>query len=331
MRSFATILVFFIFGIQLCQAQDSTIVLKASMLDKTTDAINLSELNGWIFKHENDTGFSKLNIDTTGWKQVKPSELSSKYADKNGRVEGWFRIKIKLDSSFLNKQIGFDFPIWAATELYMDGNLIAARGNMAEDSKPFREYSGGDPEFMRFETSGPHIFALHFAGYVSPLPPHELKAKIKGDNFHFLGPNYSFNLLKNTQIMDTFTNTWLLVCAILAVLFWLLHFQNRQEKNLFWIALFTTVLTLSTYCFIKSIAIGITFISYSIYKIIANTTDEPNTVWTVIAMESTEIAIGIFPFNIKNWLTPSTIKVEIPAITVSLTTSLFLLIYNLPI
>ncbi|MEO9003739.1 MAG: hypothetical protein ABI288_03335, partial [Ginsengibacter sp.] len=61
-------------------------------------------------------------------------------------------------------------------------------------------------------------------------------------------------------------------------------------------------------------------------NMIANTTDEPNTVWTVFAMESTEIAIGIFPFNIKNWLTPSTIKVEIPAITVPLTTSLFLLI-----
>ena len=32
------------------------------MLGKLIDDIKLSELNGWIFKHENDTGFSKINI-----------------------------------------------------------------------------------------------------------------------------------------------------------------------------------------------------------------------------------------------------------------------------
>jgi signal transduction histidine kinase len=266
--------VFFFCGIQFCKAQDTTIVLSASILDKTTDQIDISQLDGWIFKHENDTGFSKINIDTTGWKHLKPSELSSKLADKNGRVEGWFRIKIKLDSSLLNQQIGFDFGNWAAIQLYMDGKMIAARGDMGENGKAFRDYLGEmDPVMMSFQTSAPHIFALHFAGYVSPLPPHELKANtpdIKNPLFVLGGPNSIFNELKRVEIVNTFLTTWIGVCAILTLLFWLLLLQNRQEKNLLWIALYTSVLTLSTYYLTKTTSPGISFISFKIYDYVAD-------------------------------------------------------------
>lgn len=86
MRSFITILVFLSFSIQFCKAQDSTIVLSSSMLDKFSDQINLSKQNGWIFKQANNSGLTGI-IDTIGWTHLKPEELSSRYADKNGRVE----------------------------------------------------------------------------------------------------------------------------------------------------------------------------------------------------------------------------------------------------
>jgi signal transduction histidine kinase len=265
--------VFFFCGIQFCKAQDTTIVLSASMLDKTTDQIDISQLDGWIFKHENDTGFSKINIDITGWKHLKPSELTSKFADKNGRVEGWFRIKIKLDSSFLNKQIGFDLGNWAAFELYMDGKMIAARGDMGENGKPFRDYLGDmDPAMMRFQISAPHIFALHFAGYVSPFPPNELKATtpdITNRLFVLGGPNSIFNELKRVVIVYTFLTTWMVVCTVLTLLFWLLLLQNRREKNLLWIALYTSVLTLSIYYLTKASSLGISFIAFKIYNLVA--------------------------------------------------------------
>jgi signal transduction histidine kinase len=272
MRSFITILLFFFFGIQFCKAQDTTIVLSSAMLDKTTDLIDISALNGWIFKHENDTGFSNISIDPTGWQHLKPSELSSKLADKNGRVEGWFRIKIKLDSSLLSQQIGFDFGSWAAFELYIDGKMIAARGDMGENGKPFRDYLGDmDAVMMRSGTSAPHIFVLHFAGYLSPLPPHELKATTPGNQLFVLeGPNFNFKLLKRLGIVDAFTTLWLVVCSVLTLLFWLLLFQNRQEKNLFWIALYTTVLTLLIYCSVKQTSLGISFIPFKIYGCISS-------------------------------------------------------------
>ena len=46
-------------------------------------------------------------------------------------------------------------------------------------------------------------------------------------------------------------------------------------------------------------------------------TDAPRTVWTLFVMESTEIGIGAFDRNVKNWITASTTNVETPAIKAS--------------
>src|SRR5258705_1248062 len=59
-----------------------------------------------------------------------------------------------------------------------------------------------------------------------------------------------------------YKTTWLSVNIILCLLFWLLAFQNRAEKNLFLIALTTTVLTLLIFCETSSSR----DISYSVYR-----------------------------------------------------------------
>ncbi|MBU2268433.1 MAG: hypothetical protein KKB15_09980, partial [Bacteroidetes bacterium] len=87
MKSFKIILLSLFVSINFCQAQDTTIILSTNKLDKVTDQIKLGELNGWIFKQEPNPDRAKINIDTTGWKRLRPNQLSAKYADKNGRVE----------------------------------------------------------------------------------------------------------------------------------------------------------------------------------------------------------------------------------------------------
>ena len=238
----------FLIATQVCKAQDSVIVLTKSMIDKPTNAIYFAGMNGWIFKQGNDTGFEKINIDTTGWKKLNPAQISSKYADKNGRVEGWFRIKIQLDSSLLNQQIGFDFYRFAATEFFIDGKQVAARGNTGNNGKPFSEYNGGlDPVIVNLQDTSPHFLAIHFVGYLSPMPPHELKTSVGGMVF-LTGPNYFSFQTELTK--NDYGVSFLIIsaCMLLSLLFWLLFFQNKQEKNLVWIAFFTSFLTLLS-CF----------------------------------------------------------------------------------
>ena len=78
-------------------AQDSVIIITHENFSKDLDSYALASKDGWIFHQGNDSNWAKETIDVTDWKKLKPSKLSVKYADKNGRVEGWFRIKIRID------------------------------------------------------------------------------------------------------------------------------------------------------------------------------------------------------------------------------------------
>src|SRR5690242_4723241 len=94
---------------QTVKAQDTTIVLSANQFDNFSDQIPMAKSNGWIFKPGNDTTWANPDIETAGWIKLKPIDLSKKYADKNGRLEGWFRIKIRIDSSLFHKKLWIGF------------------------------------------------------------------------------------------------------------------------------------------------------------------------------------------------------------------------------
>ncbi len=229
-------------------AQNTVVNITPKKFSKEIEAFNIDAADGWLFHKGNDSSWAKNSIDTTGWKKLKPTDLSEKYADKNGRVEGWFRIKVTFDSSLLNKVLYVDFGQWASTAFYVDGELVAARGNMGEKGKDFREYNGGlDPLSIRFDTPAAHILSLHYVGYLSPVPPYDVKTQSMKKVIRLGGPNYTTRLSNNYKTVYTFRTSWVVICATLSVLFWLLLFQNPKEKNLFWIALYTSALFIYTY------------------------------------------------------------------------------------
>src|SRR5262245_23327339 len=81
------------------QAQDSITVLSTSMFDKYFQTIPLARMNGWIFKQGNDTNWAISEIDIAGWIKLNPTQLTVKNVDRSGRLEGWLRMRFKLDSS----------------------------------------------------------------------------------------------------------------------------------------------------------------------------------------------------------------------------------------
>src|SRR5438046_6678943 len=95
-------------------AQDTTVTISPAMA--TSHSIALGNTDGWLFKQGNDIAWAQKDISTAGWKEIKPSELSGKFADKNGRLEGWLRIKIKLGATFRDTILGLYMNSWAASE-----------------------------------------------------------------------------------------------------------------------------------------------------------------------------------------------------------------------
>src|SRR6185312_10424653 len=272
MKPFKIFLFLLFFGINFCKAQDSAVVLSTNMFDKTNQEILLAAKDGWIFKQGNDTAWAKKDLDITGWKKLKPTEISAKLADKNGRAEGWFRIKIKPDSSFRNEPIGIRSSSWAAADLYVDGKLISSYGNTGVNGKPFEEHrqTFNPPVPVNLMPGKDHIIALHFVDYVAPLPPRRLKSE-DGSLQGFIrlsSPNYFSSAVKNIIQSYTYTTIWVSVCFILSILFWLLYFQNRNEKNLRLIAICATCFALGSFFGARENAIDISYDRFSIYDIV---------------------------------------------------------------
>ncbi len=252
-------------------AQDSVITISPSMFDKNSDQFLIAATDGWIFKQGSDTNWAKKDIDVSGWKNLKPVDLSAKYADKNGKAECWFRIKIKPDSRLDNQPLGIKLSSWAAADVYIDGNCILTTGNTGSNGKPFKEYSPfGNPSYPVSLLPGKvYTIALHFVDYVSPVSPVRLKSEDIElvSLIRITGSRYNAVFLQNVKITTIYNSIWIFVSAILSLLFWLLFFQNPFEKNLRLIALGSTFLALAMFCGFSSQGnIGISYNAFTFYN-----------------------------------------------------------------
>jgi two-component system NtrC family sensor kinase len=256
-------------------AQDTVVTITPAMFDKTTDQAFLAASPQWLFKQGNDTGRAAKNINTTGWKKINPAGLSVKYADKNGRVECWFRIKIKLDPAFGNNLFGVKYSDWGAADLYVDGKLVSSFGNTGNNGATFREYS---PFFnpalpVNLKPGIVYTIAVHFADYVAPFPFGRLKSENLAlvSFIRITGPRYNAIFLLQCRQGSVYSTVWVAVSVILTFLFWFLSIQNPFEKNLRLIAIGTTFLMLGMY-FAQAFQgeAGITYNSSVLYLELAN-------------------------------------------------------------
>ena len=217
---------------------------------KNFDSYALERANGWIFHIGNDSNWAKSKINTKNWIKLKPTDLSVKYADKNGRVDGWFRIKIKLDSTLGNKLFGIKLASWAASDLYINGKLITSMGNTGSNGKP---YKADNPNAKlsypaNFKANEVYTFAIHVVDHTSFISPLILRSEVPGLNTYLVkitGPDFDtlfLDFLKEATICYTLIVS---VCATLSLFFWLLFIQNLSEKNLKLIAFGTSFLTLT--------------------------------------------------------------------------------------
>jgi len=116
MKPFVLAVLFFFIGIHHALGQDSFVLISAKMFDPDQKIV-LSAMNGWVFKKGNDTSWAEQKINTDDWDKIKPTQLSAALADRSGRVEGWFRCRIKLDHDVASTSLSIGRGGWAATDL----------------------------------------------------------------------------------------------------------------------------------------------------------------------------------------------------------------------
>ena len=279
--------------------QNREVIITPENFNKEYDSYFFGDVNGWIFHLGNDSSWAKKDIDLSGWETLKPTELSHKFADSTGKVEGWFRVKIKFDSSMGNKLSGVNLGSWAASDLYINGELVTSNGNTGAYGKIFRE---GNPYkklsyHANLKSGEVYTIAVHFVDYKSTLPPFQLRSLYFLKNLISLtGPKYDSYILENIKQNSVSISISISVLFILSLLFWILYIQNPTEKNLQLIAFGTTGLTIAFFSIFQLQHASANYNAYEIWNLV-NAIFSSGTICLVLL-----IIVNIFKRKVTNAL-----------------------------
>ena len=93
---------------------------------------------GWKFHAGDDPKWAKIGYDDEAWAKVNPTlELHNLPAVKKAGI-GWFRLKMKVDSSLMNETLAMVLTTQGASEIYLNGELIYRFGIVSSDFKEER-------------------------------------------------------------------------------------------------------------------------------------------------------------------------------------------------
>ena len=257
------ILIFLIYSSTI-SAQDSTLVLSYDMFNELGE-ISLATKDTWLFKTGRDSTYTKANAKD--WIKLKPSEINAKLADENGRFEGWFRIKIKLDETFKDSLAGLNFSrvSWAPMDLFINRNLLKSYGQTGLDGAAFKPYKHLNKTytFVNLQTDKTYNILLFVADKTDAFDG-ELKAS-RGNLSNFIVLGNSQIVLKDTDHSGvSFFSTLL---GVLTFLFWALYFQNKRERQLLYPTITITLLFVVSSAFLLNNLW--TFMSYQTYLIVS--------------------------------------------------------------
>jgi serine phosphatase RsbU (regulator of sigma subunit) len=206
----------------------------------------------WKFSPGDNQDWAQAEYQDSSWQHVStylgPSELP--FIDWEGI--GWFRLKIKPDSSLTGVPLALLVEQHnGASEVYLDGKLIHQLGSVSDSQDNTEATRSQQPlPFVLPDTSA-HVLAVRFAN-------HEAKTfNDKGftAGFRFLIGELDYHVAQSVQgnsnvvWLRLFFTGLLLAFTIIHSLLYL--FYPKEKRNLYF-AVFTGFLTLLTYTILES-------------------------------------------------------------------------------
>jgi serine phosphatase RsbU (regulator of sigma subunit) len=161
-KQFFGLFIFVLLSPVFLKAQNGEIFTLTDAALKGDTPVELGKLP-WKYHAGDDVAWAARDFDDKLWETiegtaVKPEFLSRK--DWNGRA--WFRLKIKVDENAADKNVALITTQRGASEIYLDGQLLAKFGEIADtdvtDYNPSRL-----PIPFRFAGAGEHTIAVRFA------------------------------------------------------------------------------------------------------------------------------------------------------------------------
>ncbi len=119
---------------------------------------------GWKVKHEDKRNFSNSNFDDSKWDTTDIDKPFSELAPIEKTHIGWFRKKIFIDSSLVDKPYVMNISITGAAEIYLNGKLIHEIGKISlyPEKAKTKQFKIRLPHSFDFDTTGEQTLAVRF-------------------------------------------------------------------------------------------------------------------------------------------------------------------------
>jgi signal transduction histidine kinase len=233
-----------------------------------SEEIVLTSIDGWMFREGYDTRWIGKDVNLSDWRAYRPTALSRKNADKNGRVEGVFRMKFRLDSSLGSMKLYIYKRSRDASDVFLDGKLFRSYGETGSGSGNYEEYNPNNklPVRVSLKPGTDHVVTIHFVDYTTSFGL-RMQSSLAGEPLviSLAGPAFYNRSMEQTKSFPIYAALWISITTLLSVLFWFLALQNSLERNLRFIALCSTFFALSALMLTLSQTSGISFVGYRVY------------------------------------------------------------------
>jgi serine phosphatase RsbU (regulator of sigma subunit) len=131
------------------------------------DESNFQETErAWKYHSGDDTAWANPNFNDTYWGSLKPAKYSHTIKDYTGIA--WFRYKITITDSLINKPLAFVLKHFGASEIYFQGRLLKKYGTVSANNQSGYGYDpGGEPVKFVVSEPGEYVIAVRYSNHNS--------------------------------------------------------------------------------------------------------------------------------------------------------------------
>ncbi|MFV1980175.1 MAG: hypothetical protein ACC655_03405, partial [Rhodothermia bacterium] len=197
----------------------------------------------WRYHPGDDSLWSYAEYPEVGWEPVVVTEFSDDRLPAQGWSGiGWFRANIQVDESAVGVPFAYVLAVRGAAELFVDGDLIDARGRVGSstiDEIPvIHQRPTMRPGILVFDTAGDHVLAVRTSNF-RMREGYRLGTAVGGFSLRFGKLEdvvRSANQTVRTITAEQFLFTG--IPAVFALIFFLLYIFYRIETGHLLFALF---------------------------------------------------------------------------------------------
>ena len=206
----------------------------------------------WKWHAGDNPDFAKPDFDDSNWEGIDPTKDIMELPMVNNANISWFRLKLELDSTLLNKTFALLIYQMGASEIYWNGQLLHRFGKIGKNKNETIGYNPhGEPIFLqiankKYQTLAikfgtPDIFWVKFSNTKNStlnLKVSEIESIIRNNR---AGTDFNKNYNLISQFEGVFKGGFFFLMGLMHLAFFI--YYSKQKSNLYF----------SIYSFLNSI------------------------------------------------------------------------------